>query len=104
MHFYFKKFILPVTLADTVIGVRGFFPRSRAVIVLTLLCCLLSAGLGSGAVVDNVVDTVAVQEATAPGSDDALVVPAVAQPQPSADDYDIRLYRADLARAKRWGS
>ena len=103
MHFYFKKFILPVTLADTVIGVRSF-SRSRAVIVLALFFCLLSAGLGSVTVVDNVVDTVAVQEATAPGSDDALVVPAVAQPQPSADDYDIRLYRADLARAKRWGS
>jgi hypothetical protein len=65
MHFYFMKFVLPVTLADTVIGVRSF-PRSRAVIVLTLLCCLLSAGLGSVTVVDNVVDTIAVQEATAP--------------------------------------
>jgi len=77
--------------------------RSRAVIVLTLVCCLLSAERGP-TVVDDVVDTIEVQMAAPSDGDDTSMVPAVAQPQPSADDFDSRLYRADLARAKRWGS
>lgn len=80
-------------------------PRSHTALVFTLLLCLLSAGLDSVNISDDVVDAVDVQEAVAVDcTDDALIVSAVAQPQPSADDYDSRLYRADLARAKRWGS
>jgi hypothetical protein len=78
--------------------------RSRKVLVFTLLLCLLSAGLGPVNITDEVVDIVDVQKAIASEGNDTLIVPAVAQPQPSAPGYDTRLYRADLARAKRWGS
>jgi hypothetical protein len=73
-------------------------------LVFTFLLCLLSAGPGPVNIADEVVDTVDVQMAIASKGNDTLIVPAVAQPQPSADGYDTRLYRADLARAKRWGS
>ena len=71
--------------------------------VLTLVLCLCG-GLDTGAAAVDVVDTIDAQQATAESLDGELITPAAAQPQPSADDYDTRLYRADLARAKRWGS
>jgi hypothetical protein len=90
-------------VADRVDQVAGH-PRSRKVLVFTLLLCLLSAGLGPNSIAEEVVDTVDVQKAIASEGNDTSIVPAVAQPQPSADGYDTRLYRADLARAKQWGS
>ena len=82
--------------------------RMRATTLLVILLCLLSIGAG---VTDLPVEDAGLSVAAecalgvvaAPSAADTLAAP-MPRLRASYATYDSRLYRADLARVKRWGS
>jgi hypothetical protein len=80
--------------------------RAALAIGTVLLLSRLVAG-GAGVPGESVEEVIAVAKSADYLVSDRrewLAPPPAPQPQPRPDTYDTRLYRADLARAKRWGS